>query len=357
VAQAELDRSKAEAFAGHVVGILNGGMLSLMMSIGHRTGLYDTMAEMPPSTSDQIAEQVGLNERYVREWLGAMVTGGIIEYEPANGVYHLPPEHAGSLTRAAGPANLCNTAAFLPEMAAVQDGIVRSFREGGGVPYSEYKNFQRIMSMTSREVNDATLIDLTLPLVPGLVDRLKEGIDVADLGCGSGHAVSLMAQAFPDSRFTGYDFSEEGVAVGRAEANEMGLSNASFEAVDVASMDGSEQFDVITTFDAIHDQAKPRDVLRNIYTLLRAGGVFFCVDIQASSNLHENMEHPFAPSLYSISTMHCMTVSLALGGEGLGTMWGEQKALELMADAGFTEIDVKQVEGDIFNNYYIAFKK
>jgi hypothetical protein len=178
VAQAELDRSKAEAFAGHVVGILNGGMLSLMMSIGHRTGLYDTMAEMPPSTSDQIAEQAGLNERYVREWLGAMVTGGIIEYEPANGVYHLPREHAGSLTRAAGPANLCNTAEFLPEMAAVQDGIVRSFREGGGVPYSEYENFQRIMSMTSREVNDATLIDLTLPLVPGLVDRLKEGIDV-----------------------------------------------------------------------------------------------------------------------------------------------------------------------------------
>jgi 2-polyprenyl-3-methyl-5-hydroxy-6-metoxy-1,4-benzoquinol methylase len=166
-----------------------------------------------------------------------------------------------------------------------------------------------------------------------------------------------MAQAFPQSRFTGYDFSEEGVAVGRAEANEMGLSNASFEAVDVANMDGSEQFDVITTFDAIHDQAKPRDVLRNIYTLLRSGGVFFCVDIQASSNLHENMEHPFAPSLYSISTMHCMTVSLALGGEGLGTMWGEQKALELMGDAGFTQVDVKQVEGDIFNNYYIAIKK
>ena len=353
----QLDTAKAEAFAGHVVGILNGGMLSLMMSIGHRTALFDTMAEMPPSTSEEISKQAGLNERYVREWLGAMVTGGIVEFEASSGKYHLPSEHAGSLTRAAGPGNICTIMDFVPEMAAVRDGIVDSFRKGGGVPYSEYENFQQLMSAMSREVNDATLIDLTLPLVPGLRERLKEGIDVADLGCGSGHAINLMAQAFPKSRFVGYDFSEEGVAAGRAEADEMGISNVSFEVRDLATMSGSDQFDVITVFDVIHDQAKPRDVLKNIHNLLRSGGVFFCVDIQASSYLHENMDHPLAPTLYSLSTMHCMTVSLALDGEGLGTMWGEQKARELMGEAGFTEIDVKQVEGDIFNNYYIAVKK
>ncbi len=352
----QVDMAKAEAFAGHVVGILNGGMLSLMLGIGHRTGLFDTMADMTSSTSEEIAKKAGLNERYVREWLGAMVTGRIAEYDESKGTYRLPPEHAGSLTRAAGPANMCSMAEFMPEMAAVQDGIVTSFQKGGGVPYSEYENFQQIMSAMSREVNDATLIDATLPLVPGLVERLKEGIDVADLGCGSGHAINLMAQAFPNSRFTGYDFSEEGIAAARAEAKEMGLSNASFQVQDLASMSGTNQFDVITVFDAIHDQAKPRDVLKNIYDLLRPAGVFFCVDIQASSNLHENMEHSLAPSLYSISTMHCMTVSLALDGEGLGTMWGEQKARELMGDAGFMEIDVQQVEGDIFNNYYIAKK-
>ena len=353
----QLDAAKAEAFAGHVVGILNGGMLSLMIGIGHRTGLFDTMAEMPPSTSEEIANKAGLNERYVREWLGAMVTGRIVDYDASNAMYHLPPEHAGSLTRAAGPNNMCTLMDFVPEMAAVRDGIVECFQKGGGVPYSEYENFQQLMSAMSSDIHDATLIDLTLPLVPGLVALLKEGIDVADLGCGSGHAINLMAQAFPNSRFTGYDFSEEGVAAGREEAKAMELSNASFEVQDIAEFDGSEQFDVITVFDAIHDQAKPRDVLKNIYNLLRPGGVFFCVDIQASSNLHENMEHPLAPGLYSVSTMHCMTVSLALGGEGLGTMWGEQKARELMGDAGFTEIDVKQVEGDIFNNYYIAVKE
>jgi len=353
---AELDMAKAEAFAGHIVGILNGGMLSLMLGIGHRTRLFDTMAEMPPSTSDEIAKASGLNERYVREWLGAMVTGGIVEYDPSDQTYHLPGEHAGSLTRAAGPGNLCTISDFLPEMAAVRDQVADCFENGGGVPYSEFENFQALMAQMSREVNDATLIEGTLTLVPGLIEKLEQGIDVADLGCGQGHAINLMAKHFPNSRFTGYDFSDEGVAAGRAEAKEMGLTNASFEVMDIAELGESEKFDVITVFDAIHDQAKPRQVLENIYKLLKPGGIFFCVDIQGSSHLHENTEHPLAPMLYSISTLHCMTVSLALDGEGLGTMWGEQKAKELMGDAGFREIEVKQVDGDVFNNYYIAQK-
>lgn len=352
----QMDPTKAEAFAGHVIGILNGGMLSLMLNVGHETGLFDTMAGLPPSTSEEIAKATGLNERYVREWLGAMVTGRIVEYDPSNGKYVLPPEHAASITRAAGPGNLCTMAQFVPEMAAVQDGIIHSFRNGGGVPYSEYENFQRMMAELSGQVFDATLLDVTLPLVPGLKQRLEEGIDVADLGCGSGHAINIMAQAFPKSRFTGYDFSAEGVAAGTKEAKEMGLTNATFVQQDIAAMDGKEQYDLITVFDAVHDQAKPRQVLKNIHNLLRSGGVFLCSDIQASSHVHENMEHPLAAVMYSVSTFHCMTVSLALGGEGLGTMWGEQKARELFGEAGFKEVDVKQVEGDIMNNYYIAKK-
>jgi 2-polyprenyl-3-methyl-5-hydroxy-6-metoxy-1,4-benzoquinol methylase len=339
-----------------VVGILNGGMLSLMLTVGHRTGLFDKMSAMAPATSEDIAKQTGLNERYIREWLGSMVTGGIVEYDPSAGTYRLPPEHAVSLTRAAGPNNLCAMAEFVPEMAAVTDGIVESFRKGGGVPYSAFENFQKYMAELSAQIVDATLIDVTLELVPGLKARMEQGIDVADLGCGSGHAINVMAKAFPKSRFTGYDFSDEGVAVGRKEAKELGLTNATFEAKDIAELGGKEQFDLITVFDAVHDQAKPRQVLKNIHNLLRPGGTFLCVDIQASSHLHENIEHPLAPMMYAVSTMHCMTVSLALNGEGLGTMWGEQKARELLAEAGFPGVDVKTVEGDIFNNYYIAKK-
>jgi 2-polyprenyl-3-methyl-5-hydroxy-6-metoxy-1,4-benzoquinol methylase len=352
----EIDMARTMEFGGKIVGHINGAVISLMLTAGHQTGLFDRMAEMPPSTSEEIAKATGLNERYVREWLGSMVTAGIIEYDPMKKTYHLPPEHAASLTRAAGPGNLCTFSEFIPEMASVLDQVVESFRKGGGVPYSEFKNFQRLMAAESAQVVDATLINVTLPLVPGLVEKLQSGIDVADLACGQGHAINVMAQEFPKSRFTGYDFSEEGVAAGRNEAQSVGLKNAAFEQQDVSNMSGKGQFDLVTAFDAIHDQAKPRKVLKNIHNLLRPGGTFLCVDIAASSNLEENMEHPMGPALYGISTLHCMTVSLALGGEGLGTMWGEQKARELFDEAGFKDIDVKQVDGDILNNYYIARK-
>ncbi len=353
----ELDAVKTETFAGQMAGIMNGASLALMASIGHQTGLFDTMADLPPSTSSQIAEAAGLNERYVREWLGAMTTGRIIEYDRAKETYSLPPEHAASLTRAAGPANLASWAQYIPLMASVEEGIIESFRNGGGVPYSEYPKFTKLMAEESGQVFDATLIDVTLPLVPGLVDQLKASIDVADVGCGSGHAINLMAQAFPNSRFIGYDFSEEGIAAGRAEAANLGLTNAEFEEKDAATLDGARPFDLITAFDAVHDQSQPTQMLKGIADSLKPEGIFLCVDIAASSDVAENIEHPLGPFLYAISTMHCMTVSLALDGEGLGTVWGEQKARQMLANAGFTDVQVERVEGDIINNYYIARKR
>ncbi len=352
----QIDQAKAEAFGGQMVGIVNGAMLALMTSIGHRTGLFDAMAGLAPSTSRQIADAVGLNERYVREWLGAMVTGRIVEYDAATRTYRLPPEHAASLTRAAGPNNLAAMLQFTSLMGNVEDQIVDSFRNGGGVPYSAFPKFQQLMAEFSAQVSDATLIDVTLPLVSGLVERLKAGIDVADVGCGQGHAINLMAKAFPKSRFTGYDFAEEGIAAGKAEAKAMGLSNAEFEVKDAATLDGSRRFDLITVFDAIHDQAQPAKVLKGIADSLKPDGVFLMVDIAASSNLEENIEHPLGPMLYSVSTMHCMTVSLALNGAGLGTVWGEQKAKEMLSEAGFGQIDIEHVEGDIMNSYYACRK-
>jgi len=351
-----LDMEKAQAFGGQMIGVMNGAALTFMVSIGHQTGLFDTLATMPPATSEQIASTAALDERYVREWLGAMAAGGIVEYEGAGRTYRLPAEHAASVTRAAGPGNLAAFAQFFAEIGRVEQGIVASFQNGGGVPYSAYPRFQELMKEESAQVFDATLIDVTLPLVPGLPARLQGGIDVADVGCGSGHAINLMAQAFPKSRFTGFDFSDEGVREGRAEAKGMGLTNASFEVKDAATLDGSKQFDLITSFDSIHDQARPRQVLKGICDALRPGGTYLCVDIAASSELADNLTHPMAPFLYTISTMHCMTVSLALGGEGLGTVWGEQLALQLLAEAGFKDVAVNKVEGDIMNNYYIATK-
>lgn len=351
-----IDTTRAEAFAEKMTGVLNHGALAVMASIGHRTGLFDTMAELAPSTSAQIAAASELQERYVREWLGAMTTGGIVEHDPDAGTFHLPPEHHPFVTRGGGATNLAKTMQMLPMLATVSNEIVDRFRHGGGVHYEAYTEFHRFMAEESAAVFDAALIDQILPLVPGLPDRLRDGIDVADIGCGSGHAVNLMAGTFPGSRFVGYDFSEEGIEAGRTEAWEQKLDNAVFEIRDVARLEVSAGYDLITAFDAIHDQAHPSTVLANIHRALQPGGTFLMVDIQAASDVADNLEHPVAPFLYTVSTMHCMTVSLALDGDGLGTVWGEQLARQMLADAGFVDVEVVTLDEDPLNSYYIARK-
>jgi len=351
-----IDESKAQAFMFQMLNMINGAMLTLMTSIAHRAGLFDAMATLPPSTSEEIASAADLDERYVREWLAAMTAGRIVEFDAADRTYTLPPEHAASLTRAAGRRNLATIAQFVPLFGNVEDDLLESFRNGGGVPYARYARFQQLMADESAKAVDSRLLDVTLPIIPGLTERLSEGIDVLDVGCGKGHAINVMASAFPHSRFTGYDFSEEGVAAAAAEAKELGLTNARFAIQDVARMNDHAAFDLITAFDTIHDQAQPAQVLQNVSNALRPGGVFLMVDIAASSDLAENLANPLAPLQYSISTMHCMTVSLALGGAGLGTMWGDQLARSMLADAGFTTVDMKRIDGDIMNAYYIARK-
>jgi 2-polyprenyl-3-methyl-5-hydroxy-6-metoxy-1,4-benzoquinol methylase len=343
-------------FAERMGQMMNDAALSLMVSVGHRTGLFDVMAAMPAATSGEIAARAGLNERYVREWLGAMTTGKIVDHDGATGTFSLPADHAAILTRAAGPGNLAAIAQNVGMVALVEDQIVDCFRHGGGVPYSAYPRLQPIIAETTGAVYDATLIDVTLPLVPGLVDRLGQGIDVADVGCGSGHAVNLMAEAFPRSRFTGFDLSDDGIAAAAAEAGRKDLANARFEKRDAARLGETARFDFITTFDSVHDQARPDRALSGVAEALRPGGVYLCVDVAASSTLSENLDHPLGPFFYTISCMHCMTVSLADGGIGLGAMWGEQKAREMLADAGFTSIQTAHVDGDIINTYFIATK-
>lgn len=351
---ADVDAAPAQIFAERALGIVNSGFLSLMLSIGHRTGLFDTLASLQPSTSQDIAAAARLNERYVREWLGAMVTGGVMEYEAASRTYHLPAAHAAALTRAAGPDNVAELAQLVSLLGNVETAIVDVFHRGGGVPYSAFDRFHELMAESSRTTLEATLFERTLPIVPGLVDRLEAGIDALDLGCGQGIAVLMLAGRFPRSRVVGVDIAADAVAAGRAEAERLRLTNAEFIAEDAAAFHQPNRFDFIMAFDSIHDQAAPRRVLRGIRQALRPGGVFLMVDIATSSRLERNLDNPFAPFLFTVSTMHCMTVSLAAGGEGLGACWGEEQARELLGEAGFTDVDVSRIEGDPLNAYYVC---
>jgi ubiquinone/menaquinone biosynthesis C-methylase UbiE len=353
------DTSKSEAFAEKLLLALNYGALCLMMSIGHRTGLFDVMRRRPPATAGEIARAAGLNERYVAEWLGAMVTGGVIEVDSTSMHFRLPEEHAAFLTRAAGSDNMSVYAQYIGLLGTVEDDIIQCFRDGCGVPYDKFKRFHAVMAEDSGQSVLSALESHILLLVPGLTDRLARGIRVLDLGCGSGRILCRMAELFPASRFFGIDLSPEAIRDAQAEIQGKELTNVHFAVRDLSDFHEwaeEENFDLVTTFDAIHDQARPLNVLKGIYRTLKRDGVYLMQDIRGSSKVHNNVDHPLGTFLYAVSTMHCMTVSLSQGGEGLGAMWGEEKALDYLARAGFGSIKVNQLSHDIQNNWYVVRK-
>ena len=324
-----------------------------MVSIGHRTGLFDVMSTLPPSTSEEIARAAGLNERYVREWLGALVTGRVVEIDPDTGRFFLPAEHAAFLTRSTGADNMAVFTQYIAGLGGVEDDIVECFGKGGGVPYSRFPRFHEMMAEDSGQSVLSSLESRILPLVPGLTGFLQKGIRVLDIGCGRGLIMIRLAGLYPRSRFVGMDLSEEAIAFARAEAARRGLNNIEFIARDVIDFDETaepESFDFITTFVAIHDQAKPLNVLRGIHRALKPDGAHLMQDISGTSHIQKDIEHPIGTLLYTISCMHCMTVSLAQGGEGLGAMWGEEKTREYLQKAGFRSIETHRLAHDIQNN-------
>ncbi|QSV16223.1 class I SAM-dependent methyltransferase [Photobacterium ganghwense] len=357
---AAFNPQKAEVFGDQFVNALNNGAMCLMVSIGHRTGLFDVMSQLDqPASSQAIAERAGLNERYVREWLGAMTTAGVVEVDPATNRFWLPAEHASLVTRAAGADNLAVFAQYIGLLGGVEDNIVDCFKQGGGVPYEKYPRFHEVMAEDSNQSVLSNLETHIVPLVPGLADQLAGGIQVLDVGCGRGRIMNRLAELYPASQFLGVDLSREAIDYARAESKARNLSNIEFEISDLSNFDERAQpdvFDFVTTFDAVHDQAKPLNVLRGICRTLKPNGIYLMQDIKGSSHVHNNLDHPIGTFLYTISCMHCMTVSLAQGGEGLGAMWGEEKAREYLERAGFSSVVKNELAHDIQNNWYIVRK-
>jgi ubiquinone/menaquinone biosynthesis C-methylase UbiE len=357
--QSHFDQAKAEAFAGKVLTALNHGALCLMVSIGHRTGLFDVMSQSPPARPEEIAARAGLNERYVREWLGAMVTAGVVDLEPASNRYSLPAEHAAFLTRAAAADNMAVFGQYIAVMGGVEDDIVECFRKGGGVPYEKFPRFHEVMAEDSAQSVLSSLESHILPLVPKLTERLVKGIRMLDAGCGRGRILMRLAELYPSSHFVGMDLSRDAMAYAHDRAAKEGLKNVEFIAADLSTFDSTaepEAFDFVTTFDAIHDQAKPLNVLKGVHRTLKSDGVYLMQDISGTSHVNRDIEHPIGTFLYAISCMHCMTVSLAQGGEGLGAMWGEEKTREYLQKAGFRSITTHRLAHDIQNNWYVVTK-
>jgi methylase of polypeptide subunit release factors len=223
-------------FSQYLIEIINAGSLSLMLSIGHKTKIFDVMAELPSSsTVQEIASKSNLNERYVKEWLGAMVTGKIVDYDSSTNKFSLPKEKAQYLTREKSLYNFAASMQWIP-VSQVEDEIVNCFNNGGGVPYSSYKRFHEVMAEESYQTVVVALIDHILPLVPNLIDKLKKGINVLDIGCGKGRAINVMANHFKNSNFYGYDLSQEAIDGAKTEAQRMGNSNTFFKVKDILGL-------------------------------------------------------------------------------------------------------------------------
>ena len=363
------DNSAADkdAFADKMVMILNHGALNLALAIGYQTGLLDFLdLSDSPQALDDISKNTGLNPRYIKEWLGVMVTGEIVELSRSpegENLYYLPKYRGDLITRRAGNANLGVYTQEMPLLAvSAMEAVVQGFKTGAGVTYDNYPKFHNFMSQLADAKHRRVLVDRFLPSIDNgrLVGRLKDGIRVCDLGCAEGVALMLMAKAFPCSSFVGIDISKKAIAKARLKTQRQQLSNLEFRVLDAAVLKDNfelrESFDYVTAFDAIHDQTRPREVLQGIYQILAPDGLFSMIDIAAHSDLAGNLDHPMGAFLYTVSLMHCMPVGLVDGGTGLGMMWGREKALEMLQESGFQKIRVLEMPDDPFNLHFFCQK-
>ncbi len=346
----------ADVYAFRIARTLNSGFIALMISVGHRTGLFDVMATLPPSTSAEIAAAAGLTERYVREWLAAMTSAHIVDHDARTSTYYLHIEYAAVLSRGAGSDNLAPAAQILALVASIEDQVVAGFRSGGGISAEAYERLNEIVSAEKRRLVDESYVETLLEFIPGMKARLTHGAVVLDAGCGDGAVVNVMARMFPRSAFRGLDLSEGAILQAQAMAAEANLTNVDFVRADVATIDETRNYDFVLALESIHELSFPRIALRRIVAALKRDGVFLMQEVAASSHVSRNIDHPFAPMLYALSTMHALPIALGQEGEALGRMWGKERAVQLLGEAGFRNLRFDSMAGDALSYYCIAMK-
>ncbi len=347
-----IDEAKVEEFLGKVLVDTSGLTVTVLSSIGDRLGLWKDLAANGPATSVELARRTAISERYAREWLGGMTAAGYIEYEPASGRFTLPPEHAPVLAQEGGPAFFGGVHQMLHGMTSVYDHLLDAFRTGGGVPQSEYHEdmWDGLERFTAGWFNNL-LVPEWIPALPDVQIALERGADVADVGCGRGRGLIKLAEAYPESRFVGFDVFEPTIAQARANAEAAGVGDrVRFEHAD-CSREIPGKYDVIFTFDVVHDAPDPLGLLRQIRKALKPGGTYVCLDINCSDKLEENVG-PLGSFFHGASVLYCMTTSLAGDGVGLGTVGLHPPKLEeLAAEAGFSSVRQAPLENP-FNNLY-----
>jgi len=327
-----VDEQRLNAFLGKAVGDLGAAISAVLISIGDELGFYKALAA-GPLTAKELSAKAGAHERYVSEWLANQAAGGYVEYDAATKQFSLSPEQALCLADPHGPVDLPGAYSIVRDLFHIRDRALDNFRTGKGMEWGEHH--QCLFHGTERFFRasyNAHLIGSWLPALDGVVDKLKSGARVADIGCGHGASTILMAQAFPKSIFTGVDYHDASIATARERAKAAGVTNARFEVADAASYNG-EPYDLIAFFDCLHDMADPGGAARHARQMLKADGHAMVVEPFASDQLENNL-NPVGRVYYGASTLVCVPVSLAKNGPALGAQAGELRLSEILVTEG-----------------------
>ncbi|MEE9229137.1 MAG: class I SAM-dependent methyltransferase [Acidobacteriota bacterium] len=345
-----MNEKKAEELAFRVVGDMGGAFTMALGYIGDRLGIFKAMVGAAPISSEELARRTNLNERYVREWANAMVAAEYLDYDPASREYIMTDEQAFVLANEDSPLFVGGAFHFTTPSLWNVPRIMDAFRKGGGIPYSDLGG--EIPEAIERFFRPAYLHFLKdwLAAVPGLTARLEAGARIADIGCGCGQSSVAIARAFPKSTIFGIDNSEASISRGRKLVAAEGLTNIEFVVAPADKLRSEEKYDLICSFDCIHDMVDPRSTLKAIRAALTDDGTYLWSEPSSPENPLER-RNPVGKAHSSISPLHCMTVSLAHGGAGLGTVIGETGARTLAKEAGFSAFEKLPIENP-FNQFF-----
>ncbi|RZA21739.1 MAG: class I SAM-dependent methyltransferase [Lysobacteraceae bacterium] len=329
-----IDETRLNEFLGKAVGDLGAAISSTLMLVGDQLGFYKALAGQPLTPAD-LARRTGTHERYVREWLGNQAAGGYVDYDTASGTYALNEVQALCLADPNGPVDIPGAYSIVEDTFHSLDRTLDNFRTGKGMEWGEHHKC--LFSGTERFFRagyHAHLLTEWLPALDGVVDKLRRGAKVADVGCGHGASTTLMAKAFPQSEFVGFDYHAPSIEVARQRARETGAGNARFEAAD-ASGYGERGFDLICFFDCLHDMGDPAGAARHAHDALQPDGTCMLVEPFAGDSVEANL-NPVGRVYYGASSQICVPVSLARNGPALGAQAGEARLREVMQAGGFT---------------------
>jgi 2-polyprenyl-3-methyl-5-hydroxy-6-metoxy-1,4-benzoquinol methylase len=349
----ELDMAKMEQRVGELFGKAEGALTCALGYLGDRLGLYAALADAGPATSAELARKAALDERWVREWLQQQAAAGLVAHD--SGRFSLTPESEQILAREDSPFFGAGLFENILGLLGTVGGLEESFRTGVGAPYDSFgKQVAMGIERTLAPFFRTRLIPEVLPSLEGAVERLESGAKVADVGCGAGVALVEMAKAFPRSEFHGYDNSRMALARAEAHRSGAGVTNLTFHDTTHERLPEDESFDLITTFDCIHDMTHPEEAIRAIRRSLKPDGTWFVADIRGYPNFADNLAaQPLSSLLYGFSVVCCMRAALSVpGGAGLGTLgFPEDVARTMAREAGFTRFRKHDFQNPL-NDYY-----